>query len=125
MSVPILVAFPLLDLTKKCAHGRFSVIRSRLRITLTRGRDKGITNMLLPRQRVGQGERLFHLSVDLAWLLPFGGRPPGWLPGCLAGGLPAVLVRQELLYRRKQSLENSICWYLFEKHYLDDFAVCL
>ena len=37
--------------------------------------------MLLSRERVGQGERLFHLSVDLAWLLPFGGRPHGWLPG--------------------------------------------
>ena len=66
-----------------------------------------VSNMLLSRWRVGQVERLFHLSVDLVWC--GGRRLPGLPPSLLAslraeGGLPAALVRQELLYRRKQSL---------------------
>lgn len=65
-----------------------------------------MSNMLLSRWRVGQGERLFHLSVDLVWCggrrLP--GLPPSLLASLRAEGLPAALVRQELLYRRKQSL---------------------
>ena len=67
-----------------------------------------VSNMLLSRWRVGRGERLFHLSVDLVWC---GGRrlpglpPPSLLASLRAEeGLPAALVRQELLYRRKQSL---------------------
>ena len=63
-----------------------------------------VSNMLLSRWRVGQGERLFHLSVDLVWC---GGRLPCLPPSFPHSGRRDCPLR--LLGRNYFIVENNRC----------------